>query len=288
MLNLKHLIKTFLNRYVYQDWNIAVADISNDLSPADIKWMKHDYHDRWFADPFIIDETTDAYIILAEECMHNTMRGRLARLTVSKDDCRLLDNETILDLTTHLSFPNPIKVGRQMFIYPENASGGNTKYYRYGNELEVSGILSELPLADAVIAEIESSFYLFATIGEQCNGNILKVFRSDTPLSGYSKLTEIRFNDNVARRAGNIFRWKDKIISPAQVCNKDYGEGVSLQAVSIVNGIPEFNEIKRMYPPTKEYPEGFHTYNVFGNKVAIDGYRYGSKLLHNLYFKLRS
>lgn len=40
-------------------------------------------------------------------------------------------------------------------------------------------------------------------------------------------------------------------------------------------------------PPTKMYSEGFHTFNVFGDKVVIDGYRYGSKFLHDLYFKIR-
>jgi len=288
MLSIKSIIRKFLIRYVYQDWNIAIADIADDLTPANIKWMKHEYKDRWFADPFIISEHTHTYIILAEECMHDTQKGRLARLTVTKDECRLVNNETVLDLPSHLSFPNSIKVGNKLFIYPENASGGNAKYYHYGKDLEVCGVLSELPLADAVIAEIEGSFYLFATIGEQCNGNILVVFKSDNPLSGYSKLTEITFQDNVARRAGNIFKWKDQIICPAQVCNTDYGEGISLQAVSIENDIPVFNEVKRMYPQAKDYPEGFHTYNVFGNKVVIDGYRYGSKLLHNLYFKIRS
>ncbi len=288
MLNIKSIIRKFLIRYVYQDWNIAIADIADDLTPININWMKHEYNDRWFADPFIISETNDTYIILAEECMHDTQKGRLARLTVTKDECHLVNNETILELPTHLSFPNSIKVDDKLFIYPENASGENTKYYCYGNELEVSGILSELPLADAVIAEIDGSFYMFATMGEQCNGNTLLIFRSDNPVSGYKKLTEIKFQDNVARRAGNVFKHNGMIISPAQICNNDYGEGVSLQAVSIENGIPVFNEIKRMYPQTKDYPEGFHTYNVFGNKIVIDGYRYGSRLLHNLYFKIRS
>ncbi len=288
MLSLRLIIRKFLIRYVYQDWNIAIADVAEDLSPANIKWMKHDYKDRWFADPFIISENKDTYIILAEECIHDTQKGRLARLTVTKNECRLINNETILELPTHLSFPNPTQVDDKLYIYPENAAGGDTKYYRYGKGLEECGILSELPLADAVIAEIGGSFYLFATIGKRCNGNILEVFKSDSPLSGYSKFTEITFHDNIARRAGNIFKWEDKIISPAQICDADYGEGVSLQTVSMDNGNLVFKEVKRMYPLTKDYPEGFHTYNVFGNKVVIDGYRYGSKLLHNLYFKIRN
>ena len=32
---------------------------------------------------------------------------------------------------------------------------------------------------------------------------------------------------------------------------------------------------------------GFHTYNVWENMVVIDGYKYGSEIIHDLYFKLR-
>lgn len=77
------------------------------------------------------------------------------------------------------------------------------------------------------------------------------------------------------------------MISPAQVCSHNYGEGVSFQEISFTGDKIQLNEIKRLYPPTKMYSEGFHTFNVFGDKVVIDGYRYGSKFLHDLYFKIR-
>lgn len=282
------IIKKFLNQYVYQDWNIAIADISEDLSPINIKWLKHNYRDRWFADPFIIEETEDSFVILVEECLHKTMRGRLAKLTASKADFRLLENETILDLPTHLSFPNPINIDGHTFIYPENAAAGNTKIYKYDLPLKCEGTLSELPLADPTIVRIGDNYYLLATLGEGCNGNILNVYKSSNPTIGYSELQKIAFDENIARRSGNAFEWHGKLISPAQICNHDYGEGVSLQEITQKEETLEFHEIKRMFPLTKEYPEGFHTYNVFGNKVVIDGYRYGSKFLHNLYFKLRS
>ena len=282
------IIRKILQKYVLQDWNIAIAENNDDLSLKNIRWMKHNYNDRWFADPFIIDDTEDAYIILVEEYMHTTRLGRLARLTVSKKDCTLLKNETILDLKTHLSFPNPIVVDGKVYIYPENGTAGNIKYYAYSKELKLEGILSELPLADATITKIKGQYYIFATLGEECNGKNLRVYKSNTPFSGYIECQQIRFNDNTARRAGNVFEWNGQLISPAQVCNNDYGEGVSLQVMEERDGQISLKEIKRMMPPTKDYPEGFHTYNVYkDNVVVIDGYRYGSKFLHNLYFKIR-
>lgn len=283
-----NIIRKFLHKYIYQDWNIAIADVADDLSPVNIIWMKHGYKDRWFADPFIIGETEVHYIILVEECMFETGRGRLARLKVTKDDCKLVSNETILDLPSHLSFPNMINIDGQKYLYPENGSAGYTRYYRYDTRLEELGTLSEIPFADATIIPYKGLYHLLATVGEQCNGNTLEVFRSAKPFGTYTKIQEIIFTDNIARRAGNAFCWKNMLISPAQVCNNDYGEGVSLQKLVFDDDKIVLTEIKRMKPPTKEYPEGFHTYNVFGSKVVIDGYRYGSKLLHRLYFSIRN
>ena len=280
-------IRKILNRYVYEDWNIAIADYDRELNVRNVKWMKHGYKDRWFADPFIVDETDRHYIILAEECMHVNQKGRLARLTVTKDDCTLVSNETILDLQTHLSFPNTITLRGGVFLYPENGKAGNTKYYEYGKTLKECGILSDLPLADAVIFEYEGYYYCLFTLGKDCNSNVLQVYRSATPLGGYAPYQEIRFEDNIARRAGNVFTIDGHMISPAQVCNNRYGEGVSFQELTFHDGKMTLREIKRSYPPTKQYPEGFHTFNEFNGKVVIDGYRYGSKFLHNLYFKIR-
>lgn len=179
-------------------------------------------------------------------------------------------------------------VGGKLYVYPENAAAGNTQYYTYGKRLENPEILSELPLADPSIFQLEGKYYMFATLTEECNGNRLRIYQSSNPLRGYKEIQQIRFHDNIARRAGNVFEWNGHLISPAQVCNNDYGEGVSLQLLEVNDGKISLKEIKRMMPPTKEYPEGFHTYNVYKNNVVvIDGYRYGCKFLHDWYFKIR-
>lgn len=262
--------------------------MSDDLIPVNVKWMKHRYRDRWFADPFIIDEDKDHFIILAEECILEENKGRIARLTVTKDECELIKNETILDLPTHLSFPNPIKIDGQVFIYPENAASGSTNYYSYSEKaLKYRGKISNIGLADPVIVIHGTNSFLLATMGKECNGNHLRVFKSNDTLSGYEECGEQFFHDNIARRAGNVFWHNGMLISPAQVCNNDYGEGISLQQLTIDNNSVHLKELKRIYPFSRQYPEGIHTYNVFGDKVVIDGYRYGSPFLHKLYFNIR-
>lgn len=284
---MKNLINRLLFKYIHQQWNIAIADIGNDLSPSNVHWIRHNYSDRWFADPFIIDEDETCFIVLVEEYMQTVKRGRVARLTISKGDFSITNNETILDLPTHLSFPNTIKVNEKIYLYPENGASGHTLFYNYGDKLEVAGKLSELPLSDAVIHKFGDSYYLFFTIGDQCNGKVLTIYRSSEPFGNYQSFQEFTFSENIARRAGKIFIWGEKLISPAQVCNNQYGEGVSLQEVSLEDDKFKFVEIKRIYPFSDEYNQGLHTYNTFGSHVIIDGYKFRCLELRKLYFKTR-
>ena len=281
------IINKHLFNYIHRHWNIAIADLDDELNPCNIKWMRHEYKDRWFADPFIIDDTLDSFIILAEEYMCDDRKARLAKLTVSKDDCKLLKNETILNLDTHLSFPNFIDVNGDFYVYPENGRSGKTYYYKFDVPLKCVGELSSLPLADAVIQEICNNYYLFFTFGSECNGNRLLVHVANNPFGPYKPKQEIVFKDNIARRAGRMFKLGDRLISPAQICNNSYGEGVCLQEIIFDNGTISFRELKRLYPTSKDYPSGLHTFNKFGNHVVIDGYRFKHPLLSRIYFGLR-
>lgn len=284
---MKGLLNRLLFKFIHQQWNIAIAERDSNLRLKNIHWIKRSYSDRWFADPFLINELPDSYVVLVEEFMRDSKKGRLARLTISKDDYKILSNETILDLPTHLSFPNPICVEGKMYIYPENGQSGKTLYYEYGETLHNPQELSPLPLADTVIYKKDSTYYMLYTIGKECNGNVLHVACSDMPFGNYKHIQEIKFSDNIARRAGNVFEHDGRILSPAQVCNHKYGEGISLQEVIFNEDELQFKETIRFKPPTKEYPEGFHTYNVYKNKVVIDGYKYTHPLLRKLYFGIR-
>ena len=284
---MKSLLNKLIFNNIHRHWNLAIADIDDELNPYNIKWMKHEYNDRWFADPFIISETVDTFIILAEEYMCDDRKARLAKLTVSKNDCKLLNNETVLNLNTHLSFPNFIDVEGKIYVYPENGRSGKTDYYEFGTPLKRVGELSPLPLADAVIQEIGGNYYLFFTLGSECNGNRLLVHVANNPFGPYEPKQEIVFKDNTARRAGRMFKFENRLISPAQICNSSYGEGVCLQETILDNDKFLFKEIKRLYPTSKDYPSGLHTFNVFGNHVVIDGYRFKHPLLSRIYFGLR-
>ncbi|MBQ2492882.1 MAG: hypothetical protein II527_06075 [Bacteroidales bacterium] len=289
---MKQFLKKCQANLIDARWNIGIADVDEELNIYNIRYVRHghSFRESWFADPFVIDETDRDYIILAEEMLVNKSRGRIVRLTVNKADMGLSDFEVLLDLDTHLSFPNHIKTKDGIFLYPENGASGELSFYRYGKTLEKCGVILEKAVYDSTICRIGDDYYLLATEFANPNGNVLSVFISDNPLSGYRKIQEISFPDNIARRGGNVFVNKGQFISPAQVCNKYYGEVLSFQTIEIKDGKISLKEFKRIYPEGKMLSPGFHTWNflpVSPNKVVVDGYRFGSKFFHDMYFKIR-
>lgn len=289
---MKQFLRKCQSNLIDARWNIGIAETDDDFSIRNIHYVKHNHCFRksWFADPFVIEETDRDYIILAEEMLVDKSRGRIVRLTVNKTDMVLSDLEVLLDLDTHLSFPNHIKTEDGIFLYPENGASGELSFYRYGKTLEKCGTVLKETVFDSTIFSLEGSYYLLATEAANPNGNVLSVFSSDKPLSGYRKIQEITFSDNIARRAGNVFMNRGRLISPAQVCNKYYGEGLSLQQIELKDGKLSLREVKRIYPRGKMLSPGFHTWNylpVSGNKVVVDGYRFGSKVFHDIYFKIK-
>lgn len=284
---MKVLFKKLIFKYIHRHWNIALANFNDSFDLHNIRWMRHNYTDRWFADPFLFDESSDTVVVLAEEYMRDERKARIAKLTINKINGVLENNETILDIATHLSFPNFMKFDDKIYIYPENGRSGNTKYYEYTSSLVEKGELSPLPLADAVIEQIDDRYYMFFTLGKDCNGNKLIIYSSYKPFGPYEPYQEVSFNENIARRAGKMLRIGEMIISPAQVCNNAYGEAVSIQKMKFIDGKFKFEEVKRIYPQGNEYPNGLHTFNTYGNIAVIDGYRYDYPIISKFYFKLR-
>ena len=284
-------LKKCWRKIINAQWNIAIADLGEDLSPVNIRWIKHNYTDRWFADPFILEKTSDTYVILAEEFMNSSGLGRVCRLIIDKSNYQLVQNDTLLELRTHLSFPNFFIHEGNIYIYPENSAAGQLTVYHMAEHLVEYKKMLPVPLIDPVLfLNNEQGVYMLGTLPDNANGNsnILHVYKSDHLWGEYKEVQQISFNDNVARRAGKTFQWKGKVISPAQICNNHYGEGISLQVIKCSeDGTLNLQEIQRLEAKIITKMTGFHTYNVLDEEVVIDGYKYGNEFIHDTYFKIR-
>ncbi len=228
--------------------------------------------DRWFADPFIVEVTPTHIVLLVEEFLYSTGKGRLARLTVSRKDYILERNDTLLDLDTHLSFPMIVRKHGRIFICPENSAGGKLKYYEYDaaeGRCLLRGTMCDKPLVDAVLEEFDGHEYLFATQKPSPNGKRLNIFKRGED-GEFHHCQDVAFNDNIARNGGTFLRIKDKLYRPAQDCNGGYGRGLSIQCVSCCDGRFEFMESVRMKSPRGYLDYGMHTLNEHDGVAVVD------------------
>jgi len=284
------MLKTIYDKYTTtHDWNIGFVnlEIQNILEKdnLDIKWLKHPYADRWFADPFILRITSREIILLAEEYYRPGKKGRISRLIVDKNKFALIECEVVLELTSHLSFPAIFRDGNDVYIYPENSSIGKLLLYRYFEETNNIEMVSELngePLTDAIITTTFGKPYIFSTRLPNQNKNILNIYSSDKWKGVYVLDHTVNFNDNCARCAGDLFEINNTLIRPAQDCNDEYGKGIVLQEVIFNGNRFIFKEIKRFYSTSRKWNLGMHTLNVYGGIIVTDGKKYHTPIVRHI------
>lgn len=260
-----------------QKYNIGFieGDLKSVMEGDGIKvnWMRHSYKDRWFADPFIMDVTDSEIIVLVEEWYDPIQRGRISKLTVDKETFVLKHLDVILQTDTHLSFPMIVRKADGIYVYPENSATGKWTEYKYdptNEKLTEQRTLAVERLTDSVFCDFFGEPLMFSTCLPDANGKELGIYAWDDVRGEYTLKETYHFDENLARMAGDFFRYDGKTYRPAQVCIKSYGDAVSIQEVTRENGKWIFSEIKRIYSPHPDFDLGFHTFNIYKDVIVVD------------------
>lgn len=278
----------YIRRY---KWDLGIALASEGHRYDAPQWNFHIVKapkDCWYADPFILDITDSAIIVLAEEYSYNIKRGRIAKLTIDKQSYKLKSAKIVLDLPTHLSFPAIIRVDDRIYVYPENSATGLCTMYSYNPDTDEFKAVEQLcsePLTDAIITDEFSNHTLVATKIPIDNGNTVFVYQSSDLFGQYKEVQQIVLKDNTARSAGYIFKDENRIIRVAQNCNDGYGVGLVFQELGYNNGKYTIQELFRKQPP-KGY-EGMHTYNSYKGYTIVDFHTRRYPILHKILQKIK-
>lgn len=271
------IIKKIKDYILLSRYNIGFidGDIQSVIENHEIKvnWLRHNYKDRWFADPFILDVTDNEIIVLVEEWYDPIKRGRISKLTINKQTFELERLKVILQTDTHLSFPMIVRKQDEIYVYPENSATGKWIEYKYDSKSErlvEQRTMAHQRLTDSVFCDYFNEPLMFSTCLPDANGKDLGIYIWNEEKQEYIPKDFYHFPDNLARMAGDFFQYNGKIYRPSQVCIKSYGDAVSLQEVTYNNGKWDFHEIKRIYSPNPDYDLGFHTFNMYKNTIVVD------------------
>ncbi|MBR6972700.1 MAG: hypothetical protein IKH89_08170 [Bacteroidales bacterium] len=267
-----------------QNWNIGFCEqtpeelvTNKSLSP--IRWMKHPYRDRWFADPFIYEVTNNEIVVFVEECPMEKPKGIICELHIDRRTLRLLKRYVLLELDTHLSYPAIIRYGGQAYVYPENGASGKLNIYRYDSEkhqlVEPRCILEDA-MADSTIINQNGAFYLIATKSENSQEDAF-LYHSNDILSPFKPIfnNSVQSSRKCSRPAGNWITLNNRICRPSQNCEARYGSGITIMEVDSLDPYKE-SELFSIVPVGYKYSLGIHTlnFNQQKNLAVVDGYGY--------------
>lgn len=268
-------------------WNIGfiLDPIDSILFGSDsmkIHWLNHNFSNRWFADPFILNIDNDYLYVLVEDFVRGKNKAQISLLTIERTNYTLKNIDVILEEPTHLSFPAILRNNDDILIYPENGASGALKMYKYNLQKKRCEFLNALinkDVADAVLFKIKGDTYLITTEGEEMNGRILNFYKKTD--RGYDLDHQIAFDRDIARNAGAWFEFNGKYYRPAQDCGIRYGAALELQEFNPLDF--SLRTIRRFEPTSSKYNLGIHTFNHYKGISVVDGYGYDHPLLAKLF-----
>lgn len=268
----------FISRFTIQTYNIGIVGskvLETGILGGDIRWLKHPYKDRFFADPFLWDRDEDYYYILVEEMCFFEEYGKITLLVVNKSDFSLKSKRTIIEKPFHLSFPFCKEKGD--YIVPKASRSGKCVRYRISKDtLEIINekTIANTGLVDPVIIQSKE--------GDECihaghlinpNGELFLYKKQENGLFELVNQHPVVIGKQISRLAGQLFEYKGCPMRPAQDCMERYGKETRIRKVVEITKRGLFDEdfiilTSKDNPP---YDETMHTFNYYGDIALVDG-----------------
>lgn len=268
----------FLDKFILGVWNVGIieSDISKVMKSnkkLHIRWLKHNYKDRFFADPFLYSIDENNYYILVEEFPFYSNIGFISLLTIDKKTMQLVKKEKIIEGSCHLSYP---------FVYEGNIipeafrSSCCTSYQIEGNELINSNVIAPFGLIDQTFLKRDGYEWIFATDKDNPLYG-LKIFYRGIGENEWKQHANNPVSEDIcsARPGGHFFEINGQLYRPAQDSKKLYGHRIRIMRVDKLTPT-EFKETEVKIISSENDPPydlGFHTFNVEDGFIIVDGYK---------------
>ena len=260
---MKNLIKNEIAKIIAKrsQWSISLyqADKSNPFEPQKINNIKYplltakdvtDCNASFVADPFLVKN--DKFYLFFEIKNDDTNKGVIG-VASSKDGFNYNYEKIVLEENFHLSYPAIYHINNQWFMIPETGENNDVRIYTTDNfpydwKFQKT-LLKGRNFADSTIIYYDNMWYLFVSDDTH---TVLEIYYSDKFDGEYKPHLKnpIYKNKQIARPAGYLFQFNDKIYRFSQDCSRRYGEKVNMFEITKLNPF-EYEEkfIKHIFTP---------------------------------------
>lgn len=241
-----------VRRVIQPRWRIGIVENSLEGivngEKLRVQWPSNPFHDRWFADPFVLSVDGDEVTLLVEDYRYAEGQGRISRIIVDRKRGAIVSCKTILR-GGHCSFPAILREDGKVYLYPEQSRQGKLELFEYCPETETCEYvqtLSEEPLTDAIIYK----GVIYSTRLPEPNGKRLKMFK--WPLAVQSSIAASQ-RSSVLRK----FKSPSDVQDAASQRSSAFGDSKQLHCVQDANAL-------NLEPETLNQPKAF----VFDECIA--------------------
>ncbi len=279
----------FFNKFLLGVWNVGIIELPaekllNNASYS-IRWMKHSYHDRFFADPFLWKYDREYYYILAEEFPFYSNLGRIVKLKIARSSMVLAAREEVIAEPYHLSYPF---VKNQRIIPEGYRSGACFSYDCNGKDKQP---VISCGLIDQTFLEHENKEWIFATDANDPLAGLKIFYRNSDEIQWHEhKKSPVKSDICTARPGGHFFRLDGVLYRPAQDSLKRYGHKIHIMRIDKLtcDDFQETEVAEITADASPPYHQGLHTFNAEDGFIVVDGYReYHSFFIKPLCLKMK-
>ena len=282
---LKTLIKKKLTSLKFkQQWFLAFQKIRQETDFIDGAEDKSNFkiitppNDKFFADPFIVNEDNKSYVFFEEYCFLK-QKGMISYLEINEEE-KVSTPEVILEKDYHLSYPFIFKHENKYYMLPETLGNKTIELYEateFPKKWKLKKILfNNINAVDNSLVFYNEKFWLFTNVSTSgvALSDELFIFYSDSLLGEWKPHSKnpVISNSKTARSAGKFFFHKGKLIRPSQKNSLRYGYALNFNNVDILTE-DDYKEtlIKTIKPEFIDNNLAIHTFNSDNTYNIIDG-----------------
>ena len=257
----------------------ALTDVHADgVGAREVTWLPDQGEFAYVADPFGI-RRDGVLTVFAEHFDYRSRRGEIRYFQY--DAANVLAGQGVaLAETFHLSYPQLIEDGDELYMLPEGyKSGGLTLYrcVRFPDRWEPAHQILDLPAIDATVVKHGGRWWMFHALPGPADRAMreLHVASADaltgpwTPHPG----NPVRSGFHASRPGGTAFEVDGVLHLPVQDCAETYGAAINvLRVEALTTETFEASVVRRWdaYDLLDGFVDGFHTLSGNGDLTCID------------------
>ena len=249
---IRHVAKKLLRRRSgaqsprRRDWAIGLFTTKSPLSEQYAPVTKvpvirgsdvSDISSAFVADPFLLPYN-DKYHLFFEIFSEITQRGEIA-CAESDNGLDWAYKGIVLQEPFHLSYPQVIRVGDEIYMVPESGEDLSVRLYRADQFplgwRHVTTLLSGYWFADPTLFRFDGGWWMFVSTREH---NVLNLYYADEitgPWTMHPVSPLIKFDNRNSRPAGRVLACRGSLYRFAQDCHPYYGRGIKVFRITKLN-----------------------------------------------------